>query len=306
MLPNVIIGGTQKAGTTSLFRYLSDHPSVCPSLIKEVDFFLKYRNKIDEKAIKKYGSYFSNCSSDKPIRLEASPSYLKFSDSIAATMYNYLPNIKLIFILREPVSVLLSYLTWKSTSIKESMTISQIISLIDKSHYNAENEYEITKIRGRLFAGCYATKLEDYLAFFPKNAIGIFFYDDLAKNIQAFMETVCRYLNLDNNFYQNYQFHIENKTRLYKYPAIHRLVSRLYLKFEFFFNRYPLCRHQLRILYNLFCEASETNGELKESQRIKLNEFYVPHNRNLHRLLKQEYPDLQQPAWLKNENNHVF
>ena len=51
MLPNVIIAGTQKAGTTSLFRYLADHPSVCPSSIKEVDFFLKYNDEIDMGAV---------------------------------------------------------------------------------------------------------------------------------------------------------------------------------------------------------------------------------------------------------------
>ena len=58
MLPNVIIGGTQKAGTTSLFRYLADHPSVCPSSIKEVDFFLKYNDEIDMGAVKEYESFF--------------------------------------------------------------------------------------------------------------------------------------------------------------------------------------------------------------------------------------------------------
>jgi hypothetical protein len=238
--------------------------------------------------------------------LEASPSYLKFSDSIAATMYHYLPNIKLIFILREPVSVLLSYLNWKSTSIKESMSISQIISLIDEKNCNTKNESENIKIRGRLFAGCYELKLKDYLTFYPKNAIGIFFYDDLTQNVEAFMETVCRYLNIDSSFYKNYQFHIENKTRIYKYPTMHRLMSRLYLKFEFFFNRYPFFRHRLRNFYHSFCEAPPTNDEVKELERIKLNEFYAPHNQNLHCLLKQEYPDLKQPAWLKNDSHHVF
>jgi hypothetical protein len=305
MLPNVIIGGTQKAGTTSLFRYLSDHPSVCPSYIKEVDFFLKYKNKIDDKALKKYGSYFSSCSSETPIRLEASPSYLKFSDSIAGSMYYYLPNIKLIFILREPISVLLSYLTWKSTSIKETVSISQIISLFDEKNRNTKNESENIKIRGRLFAGCYALKLNDYLTFYPKNAIGIFFYDDLTQNAKAFMEAICRYLNIDSSFYKNYQFNIENKTRLYRYPTIHRLLSRLYLNFEFFFNRYPFFRYRLRNLYHLFCEAPRKNDELQEHQRIKLNEFYAPHNQNLHRLLKQKYPDLRQPDWLIKESNHV-
>jgi hypothetical protein len=39
VLANAIIAGTNKAGTTSLFRYLSDHPEVCASNIKEISFF---------------------------------------------------------------------------------------------------------------------------------------------------------------------------------------------------------------------------------------------------------------------------
>jgi len=36
----LIIGGTSKAGTTSLYTYLADHPQICPSALKETRFFL--------------------------------------------------------------------------------------------------------------------------------------------------------------------------------------------------------------------------------------------------------------------------
>jgi len=299
MLPTVIIGGTQKAGTTSVFRYLSDHSSVCASHIKEVDFFLRYKNKIDAEALKKYESYFSRCSSNEPVRLEASPRYLKLSDSVAALMHNYLPNIKLIFILREPVSVLISYINWKSTSRKKSLSIYDFISLAQDNCLVLNKDFENKNALGRLFAGCYANKLRDYLTYYSTDSIGIFFYDDLAQDIRGFMKAICNFLELDSSFYQNYQFNIENKTRFYKFPNIHRLVSRIYLKFEIFFNQYPSIRNQLRLFYHSLCAAPVKNYEITESHKMKLNEFYEPHNRNLSHLLKQKYPNLRLPSWLE-------
>ena len=72
MLPNVIIAGTQKAGTTSLFRYLAGHPAVCHSSTKEVDFFLRHRGEIEDGVIKNYESFFpvvpqANRSALKPV-----------------------------------------------------------------------------------------------------------------------------------------------------------------------------------------------------------------------------------------------
>ena len=82
MLPNIIIGGAQKAGTTSLFRYLSAHPFVCPSKIKEIHFFLKHKNVVNDESIKEYESFFSLCTLNQLIRVEASPLYLMESGSV--------------------------------------------------------------------------------------------------------------------------------------------------------------------------------------------------------------------------------
>jgi len=299
MLPNVIIAGTQKAGTTSLFRYLSDHHFVCPSSIKEVDFFIKYQNKIDSKALEKYRSYFARCSSNIPIRLEASPRYLKLSSLVAKKMHNYLPNVKLIFILREPISVLISYLKWKSTSSKNPLEIRHFTSFIKKENLQSANDLEIKNIAGRIYAGCYADKLRNFLKYYSKSLIGVFFYDDLLENTNNFMSNLCNFLEIDGSFYNTYQFNIENKTRSYKYPSLHRITSKIYLKFEIFFNQYPFMRRQLRFLYHLICETTGERFKLTDIDKKALEQFYESHNRELFKLLKEEFPNLRFPIWLK-------
>lgn len=64
------------------------------------------------RAMKEYQSLFPTCSTNQPIRLEASPRYLKQSAFVAKRISNILPDVKLIFILRNPVNVLLSYIAF--------------------------------------------------------------------------------------------------------------------------------------------------------------------------------------------------
>ena len=55
---HAIIAGVNKCGTTSVFRYLADHPDVCASSIKETRFF----NAVEEtKNVKLYEDYLDYC-----------------------------------------------------------------------------------------------------------------------------------------------------------------------------------------------------------------------------------------------------
>lgn len=64
-LPNLIIGGVHNAGTTSLFVYLSKHPEVEASDIKEIGFIMSLRDGESLPPIEKYKSYFSHCKDER-------------------------------------------------------------------------------------------------------------------------------------------------------------------------------------------------------------------------------------------------
>ena len=77
LLPNVIIAGTPKGGTTATFRYLASHPAICAAGIKEIRFFTRYHGRIDSKALELYSDHFRGCAAvPTKLRLEASPNYL--------------------------------------------------------------------------------------------------------------------------------------------------------------------------------------------------------------------------------------
>ena len=96
-LPDVVIVGAQKAGTTSLYRYLCQHPDISGALKKEVHYF---DNNHDRHPLW-YRSNFGM--SGEEITIEATPKYL-FHKVTLWRMSVLLPDVTVIALLREPVS----------------------------------------------------------------------------------------------------------------------------------------------------------------------------------------------------------
>ncbi len=103
MTPKLIIIGAQKAGTTTLFDLLSQHPNVIPPAVKEIDFFSS-----DERYGTGLDSYWKGfphrpVAPGRHITLEASPSYL-MSPVAAERIARHLPQALCLAVLRDPVA----------------------------------------------------------------------------------------------------------------------------------------------------------------------------------------------------------
>src|SRR5881398_2677233 len=103
MLPNLLVIGASKCGTTSLHHYLGLHPEIGMSRVKELHYFVE---EPTESSLRWYASQFP----DAPVRGESSPSYTQRHRSplVAARIARVLPDVKLVYIVRDPVERLLS------------------------------------------------------------------------------------------------------------------------------------------------------------------------------------------------------
>jgi hypothetical protein len=120
--PNFIIIGAQRCGTTSLYNYLTRHPSILPARVKEVHYFdyKSYRGLLWYKAnfpmlthkLKRY------IKQKTIITGEASPFYL-YHPHAFKRIAQVLPNIKLIVILRNPVDRALSHYIHEVNNLKK-------------------------------------------------------------------------------------------------------------------------------------------------------------------------------------------
>ena len=107
-LPNLIVAGVPKAGSTSLHMYLSKHPDICGSYTKEINFFSPLHRGHDLHPLSEYAGHFSHAAGER-YRLESSPGYL-YGRGIANGIRETLgEDVRIIVVLRNPVERVMSF-----------------------------------------------------------------------------------------------------------------------------------------------------------------------------------------------------
>ena len=293
-LPNLIIGGVHKAGTTSLFVYLSKHPEVCASHIKEIGFFMPLRDGGTLPPIDEYQSYFRHCNEEKYV-MEASPSYLYGKDKIAGAILEHCGRAKVIMILREPVDRLSSFYNHirSKTMLEEKVEMSDFIKKSIAGIYETSNQNYFT--RG-VREGFYSDFLQDWIDLFGED-LKIVFFDDLKKDPMGLTTSIAKWLNIDSTVYKASDFSVENKTVYYKNKSLHKVILNINKKMEAFWRKNHSLKKKLRSFYYSF-NADQSSGEkMDDNTKQLLTDLYKPYNNKLKELLtKQGYTNL--PAWI--------
>ena len=183
-LPNLIIIGAQKCATTSVHYYLGLHPRISISREKELNFFIRELNW--SKGIEWYKSNFTG---KARIHGESSPYYTDFPffGGVAGRMYSVVPEVKLIYILRDPIERIISDYVTQYADELEDRTIEEALTHLDSNPYVYRSKYYM--------------QLEQYLKYFPKSNILIITSEDLNTNRRKTMKKIFNFLNVDDAFY---------------------------------------------------------------------------------------------------------
>jgi len=297
MSRNLIIGGVHKAGTTSLFRYLKDHPDICGASKKETHFFTPLRYGRHTEGMDVYNAYFDHCSLGIKYLLEASPSYLYGSSRVADEISSKLNRTRIIFILRNPSDRFISYYKHceSKSYIERGTTFEQFF---DK---NREN-FSKMDLDDPFYRGLKEGNYYDYLTSWLNKSdldVRIVFFDDLVSSPRVVLREICEWLNLSGEIYKGYSFTVENKTRRYKYYRLHRLLLKMYRYLESFFEKYHSIKSVVRKIYTSLNKNEEV--KIEASMKMTLDRFYSPLNKKLRLLLVDRgYDSL--PDWL-NESD---
>jgi hypothetical protein len=307
---HAIIAGSNKAGTTSLFRYLADHPQIAPSRRKETDFFLKEAGEDVERVRAAYDALFTH----RPqalVRLEASPAYLKAGRTVAQRIARIVPDARLIFVLREPASRLISYLRVNEQNLYKEAVVAigheAYVELVERVAAGEPVPAEPCPMRNAMLqyeTGCYAKHLREYFEYFDTSRVRVLFFDDLASDERGVSKLVCRDLGIDEGFYDGYDFDVENRTADHRLLGVHRAVARLNMRLEPWFNDHPNVRRTLRRIYRFVNERGGRARRRDFDQALvrRLEAVYRKHNADLAELLAVRYPGMALPAWVRRAN----
>lgn len=208
-LPNFLIIGAHKAGTTSLYHYLNQHPEVYLPEIKEPRFFalkdekLNYQgpndpaNRCNYRTVEKYKSLFKNSEKFK-MRGEASTIY-HYSKIAPLNIKEFIPNVKIIMILRHPVQRAFSNYVYALRDRRE--TESNFKFAIEKESIRIKNNWgPLWHYKQR---GLYGEQMERYFELFKKEQIKFVLYEDFTDDPLKTYTDICNFLHVDNTFKPN-------------------------------------------------------------------------------------------------------
>lgn len=187
VLPNALIVGAQRSGTSSCYSYLRQHPSIIGPKWKELHFFDREENYI--RGLNWYRSYFKTKDRLERLRLannqqivviEATPEYM-FRDRAPARMAHHLPNAQLIALLRDPAERALSQYKLATRRGNVRGTFDELIhaQLEDDT---ADQSVSVRRAGSFIRRGYYAEQLERLYRFYPRERVHVEFAEDLYAN----------------------------------------------------------------------------------------------------------------------------
>lgn len=206
-LPNFIVIGAAKAGTTALYWYLAEHPAVFMSPVKETNFFGYGRDangrliygdpEIHHFPIQTMAAYeqlFERAAGAAAIG-EASPIYLECPQA-ADRIRSAIPAVRLIASLRQPVeraySDYLMHLRHRGLEFDPARDLSA-----GASWAAADSRWmQVSRYHGQL---------ERYYAAFPRAQIHVALFDDLKRNALGMVQDVYRFVGVDPAFAPDFE-----------------------------------------------------------------------------------------------------
>jgi hypothetical protein len=172
-----MIIGAMKAGTTTLFEHLRNHPSICASIKKETEFFSETQRLHN---LKDYDALFPFDPNIHCVKMEASTGYTKYPNNknVPQRIFNLGLKPKFIYIVRNPIDRINSEINfWRNFP--------------QWSHPKTEKNFNQMIARSN-----YYLQLSQYEALFSKEDILVLDFDDLKTNPQEVVNMSCNFLGI--------------------------------------------------------------------------------------------------------------
>lgn len=269
--PSAICIGTQKGGTTALFNYFSYHPGVAQPKVKEIDFF--NCDAHFSRGISFYHSYFPRSTSANKGKLtfDITPGYISNADKTAKRIYAYNPNIRIIILLRNPITR--AYSAWQmyrkfyasdrdwfykwmqrcdskgkqNSFLKRSSSFGEnfekdIIEEIEAMQDGQNIEMPILQL------GIYHQYVKHYFDYFPKDQILITTSENMKKDTKGELLKIETFIGLEPHTWTDKELMTSN------------------------------------------ANVGKYNKGMSESEHMLLKSFYQEHNEALFNLLQKEFP----------------
>ncbi|REJ83064.1 MAG: sulfotransferase [Bacteroidetes bacterium] len=296
--PDFLIAGTARAGTTSLYYYLKQHPEIFLPKVKEPCFYTFANQKISYRKGKfafavtnpeKYSRLYSAAQSGQ-IKGDLSTPYLYLHERTISNIKRYHPSpdqLKIVIILRNPADRAFSQYMWKRRDGREELEFEEALN-------EEENRMKLGFSFDYFYRdrGLYYNQVKAYLENFSQ--VRIFLLDDFKKDTTGMMKELCRFIGVSNEF----EFKME-KERNAGYEPRWNLLGRIVtaeskLKFHILNHIPENLKSGIRNQLDKWNSISNQKAQMKIETRQRLTEFYTEDMKKLQKLIGRDLSD-----WMK-------
>lgn len=271
--------GSGKCGSTWLYDNLVQHPEICDSNLKELNYF---SDLYDAHPLSWYESQFSGCQSQR-IRGEFSVTYITHPKA-AERIYQNFPETRLLAIVRNPVK----------------RAFSNYLHSIRKGDIPANLAFvDYIEDENRLAPGRYVEHLEPFYKLFDPKQIKVIVTEDLARDPVAGYGEIFKYIGVKDTHFMPQGYDAQrNVARSYRFLWLENILVRSYR---------GLCKRGYTRLVKKITESgiadrvralnqgNETVPRIDSASREKLMAYYHPYNKQLETLLGRSLENWEKP-----------
>jgi len=283
---DLLICGTQKAGTSSLLNYLKEHPEICTNKHGEIGYFI-YNEQYEMCYKRIYKRYFSHCGKNQ--KLVAKSSIVLNSVDAIKRAYEHNPAMHLVVLLRNPIDRAYSmYWFGRRRGYETIKSFEEAIFSSSKRFRDKRVMLDYSYLEG----GIYIKHIRNLMKFFPKEQIHIFIFENFIKNPIFVCQEIFKILNVDKTFKPDVtkkynkaaKTRIEFISKILATENVFRKTIKLLLPFKI--------RNKLSQMIYKLNEKEFNYPPLDENTRKKILNYYSRYNKEL-----EEFLDIKLDNW---------
>jgi hypothetical protein len=293
VLPNGIIAGVNKAGTTAVFHALAQQENVAVSSVKETHFFdaLQYGEPLPD--LSKYQALFP-AHTDAPAIVEGTPSYFYGREPLAQGINAALPGVRIVVILREPGAR--AYSLWRFARsrlrIPADLSFRAYLERCQQLGDEPQTKRGLSGWRA-LSGGMYSRYLPAWQNTFDSRLL-IAFYDDVRSDFEGSMERICAHFGVAR-IADTQPSAEHNVTTDVNSGALQRLALAINNAGEELWRKSPRLKAALRSTYYLINAKKVQQEGMSPDDRRWLDDYF---REEIERLRDLTAGLQHRPAWL--------
>lgn len=284
-LPNFLIVGAAKSGTTSMFEYLGQHPEVFTPGVKEPGFLIDDSQFNHVSNWTEYQKIFSKADSYKVV-CESSTTYL-YEPSAIKNIKNYLgDDLRILIMLRNPIDM--SYSLWKHRRREVSEELDFFTAIESWTKRKESSKFRRNRyINDWNYIGraSYFDQVKRYLDSFVD--VKVLIFEEFKSDIPGSFKDVCEFLDVSPD--ATISFDLKNESFKPKYEGVQKFLTQRNPIKELIKKVIPLkYLVPLKFKFENFNKTKDDSVSLSAEERVELSKYFKEDIKKLSELLERD------------------